>query len=211
MPYTGGSSTKTYDNWSPKYIDDAITDLIKEQNGIEVLFIPELDYSTQRFKWKAQIADKVQLHTYQFVDGLPDNQWYFTDDSDLGGDIVNQVYGFGGKLDDKIVVARDTNDGIDPDMPLLQTVNTEHSTVSDVATLKRYMQGITQLGTESQDSIGIAYNRLRYNIAPGDVISVKFNDPYFGVDNRTLNLRVLSTDWNTSNIGTLAAREVIGD
>jgi hypothetical protein len=210
-PYTGGSNTKTYDNWSPKYIDDALTDLIKEQNGIEVLFMPELDYNTQRFKWKAQIADKVQLHTYQFVDGLPDNQWYFTDDSDIGGDIVNQVYGFGGKLDDKIVVARDTNDDTDPDMPLLQTVNTEHSTVSDVATLKRYMQGITQLGTESQDSIGIAYNRLRYNIAPGDVISVKFIDPYFGVGSRTLNLRVLSTDWNTSNIGTLAAREVIGD
>jgi len=73
------------------------------------------------------------------------------------------------------------------------------------------MHGITQLGRESQDSIGIAYNRLRYNIAPGDVISVKFNDPYFGRGNRTLNLRVLSTDWNTSNVGTLAAREVIGD
>ena len=133
-PYTGGSNIKTYDNWSPKYIDDAITNLINEQDGIEVLFIPEMNYETQQFKWKAQIASNVQLHTYKFVDGLPDNQWYFTDDSDLGSDIVNQVYGFGGKLEDKIVVARDTNDNVDSDMPMLQTVNTEHNTVSNVST-----------------------------------------------------------------------------
>lgn len=205
---TGGSNVKTYDNWSPMYLDDALSNLIKEQDGIEVIFIPEIDEQTQTFVWLVVAADEIKLHTYELVDGLPDNQWYFVDDTDLGTGVVNQAFGFGGKLDDKLVVARGNRvpSGAEADVPLLQIADTSHNTVSDVATLSSYMKGAVQIGRESQDSIEIAYNRLRYNVAPGDWLNIRSNDPYIGIGNN-LKLKVLSISYDNTSMGRLTARE----
>lgn len=180
-----GSNTRTYKCWELPTVYDALRDLTEVRNGPNIT-------------WPAMLVDGV-LHAQYVADpapreftvntSIPGHHAAVTSVDEDGDSIASQVFGIGGRADDLLLVAMDRQTALEEaGWPLTQAANKDHTSVTELSTLRGYVQQDTTDGsTLPENEVMTLPAALRPR--PGDIIHRQTEDPYLGgeVEDRVIS------------------------
>ena len=195
---TGGNKTRTYNSYDFDRMDDRISDIGKLEAGPEYRFDPQVSsdgYLSFRQVTSADGGEIVDNH-WQWNATIPESGVVMGDEDADGEEMCTQCFGVGGKSDDSIVVARTISGKLTAEgWPVLQIANTEHSSVSNVATLKSFTAADTAAGDNPQKTIGVQVDMRRYAVHVGDWADVRVGP----APDDVLKLKITNVSGNASS------------
>lgn len=203
-PVDGGSAHDLpYAGYDLATTADRLSDLAGREDGDEIRMDPVLS-DGGRLSWLLRSEPEIVDHMYT-ADGLgvltamaPGQQVMLTGVKGEGASMTGQVYAAGGKDQDRTLMCR-AGEGI-PGLPLLQSKDTEHTTVSDLDTLRRHARDDLAYGDRPDVTYGLDVGQ-ETPLAPGDWVDVQVDDLFLGP--RLLRLKVTDvsgssgSDWTT--------------
>lgn len=193
--------TREYFCWDFATVYDRIQDLTEVIGGPEVWFRPVLKDSV--FHWDLVSGDSIGQHHYRMFTADSITRCEHDSVSDNADDMTYQAFGVGGKSDDHTMIVRELSTPPDG-MPILQSVNKDHSTLNDVKVMRGYLQEDLKRGDEDQDSFELLVD-ANMNIVPGDLITLSMPDDDWFRTNDMLRLKVLEisgdSDDHTQTLG----------
>lgn len=196
--------TREYFCWDFATVLDRIQDLTEVINGPEVWFQPTLD-SDDVFRWQLRSGDDIGQHHYRLHTGSRDSRLDIGSLSDKADDMTTQAFGIGGKKDDHTMIVMQKSTPSDG-MPVLQTVNKEHSTLGNVDEMRSYLQEDLNRGGEEQESINVSVDS-QLPVVPGDRLTITVHDdPWIGTTD--YELKVLEIGGGTDATKSLGCRRV---
>ena len=208
-PYTvpDADTTQTYTReyfcWDFATVLDRLQDLTEVDNGAVLNFKPVVVDGV--FSWLMGGSQALGANHWRFMVGSPIDRFELKSLKDTSEDMVTMAFGVGGKTDDHTMVAMHSVAPADG-LPVLQSVNKEHDTVTEVDTLVEYLTEDVNRGGESQDSIELSVDR-RLPVCAGDLVTLTVDDVWMGVS--TFDLIVLEvSDGSGESFKTLGVRKV---
>lgn len=195
--------TREYFCWDFATVLDRLQDLTELENGAVLGFKPIVD--DNGFHWLMGGSQALGSNHWRFIMGSPIDRFELKSLKDTSEDMVTQAFGVGGKTDDHTMVAMNS---VTPPagMPVLQSANKTHDTVTEVDTLVAYLIEDTNRGGEEQSSVELSVAKSLPVLA-GDVVTVTVDDVWLGV--RTVDYKVLEvSDSSSDTYKTLGVREV---
>jgi hypothetical protein len=178
-PLEGGSFTRTYGGYDMATVSDRLRDLANLQNTQEYRFTPSIDTSG-RLTFLLESAKELIDHEYRLNATIPGQRIRMGTIDESSDSMTHQVYAIGGKNNDKTVTAKaDTTRYMDSGMPLLQSSNTEHTTISDWKSLRQYARSQAALGAYSSESYQLFMGE-EYDPHVGDWLDLRYEDDYMG-------------------------------
>ena len=198
-----GSLTRTYYAWDLATVADRLTDLTNLENGIEIRFAPRIrDDGSIIFDFTATdqtLADRAATDRWNAV--IPDSRIILDSLTDDGADLTSQVWLTGGKDNDKTLMCRRSTE-----LPqkrgcmFMQSVDTEHTTVSSMKTLQSH--AVSDLRRHAFPAETFEF-RVGEERAPhvGDNIDVTVSDDFIGASTLHVTITDVSgtsdSDWVT--------------
>lgn len=183
----GGDHTRTYYGWDLATVADRLSDLADLQDGDEIRFRPTVDMAG-RLSFALEATPDLADRHWQWTASVPGQRVRLTGYQEDGSGMRSDVWAMGGKSSDKTVMARATrNDLPSHGWPVLQTKNSEHTTVSELATLKHYATAQAWYGTGMNETIGLSVGE-EYPVHVGDWADVRVEDDFLG--DRVLHLKI---------------------
>jgi hypothetical protein len=197
----GGMFTRTYAGWDLATVSDRIRDLTNLEHAQEYRFSPRIS-SDGMLTFAFESASEIIDHKLNLNAIVPNGQARYDGGDEDGDPTTSQVWATGGKGQDETLMCCVSlpSDYLDPDMPLLQTTNTEHTTVSELATLQAHARAQASSGAWPSESHTI-YIRSECDPHVGDWADLHIDDDYMG--NRSLSLKITDvkgsadSDWVT--------------
>lgn len=195
LPFTlpvreGGSHERHYAGYDLATTADRLEDLAGLADGVELRADPVLlDTGYLVFVLRAQ--PEIVDHAWT-ADGLgmwnacvPGQRVRLRGVRADGAGMTSQVYATGGKDADKTIACRGTSliDGL----PLLQSKDTEHTTLSDVGQLREDVRGDLAYGAHPDETITVSVGD-EYPVRPGDHADLMVEDDFLG--RRLLPLKI---------------------
>lgn len=179
-PLTGGSHERNYNSYDLATVAARIEDIGDLYDGPETRFDATIGSDgALRFN-QVTSADAGEVVTNQWSwNALVPNSGVVMSDEDFDGEdsMCSQSYGTGGRSDDKLLVARSVSSSLTSrGWPVLQVANKEHSTVSQVATLKSYVSADTMHGDRTPRVCALKVDRSKYAVKVGDHATVRYGD-----------------------------------
>jgi hypothetical protein len=192
-----GGNTRQWLITDAKVTSEALTDLTRVEGGPEIRFDPYRDEQGY-FRWRMVCGTpEIINQTHRWNTSVPGERVQFVDLDDDGSDMVTQLVEIGGKQDDKVLVARATVDV--PGVPLLQEIDTSHSTVSELSTLQAWAREGVGRGAVSQETPQFKVG-FEWGVQVGDWADVRIQDVALG--DLVLPVKVVGvssdlTEWET--------------
>lgn len=205
-PLEGGSFTRTYGGWELATCAARIRDLADLDKAQEYRFTPSLD-SGGRLSFLLESASELVDHELKVNASLPGVRAMLSASDEDGAPLTTQVWAAGGKDNDKTVMTRATlpRQYADLTMPFMQSTNTEHTTVSELNTLRTYARTQAALGAWPSETFEILLGE-EYDPHVGDHLDLRVEDDYLG--RRLLHLKITDVSGsNDSDWRTVQARE----
>lgn len=178
----GGGHERTYAGYDLATVLDRLEDLTRLADGVELRSDPQLSESG-RLAWRLRGAAEIVDHSYT-ADGLgvlsaaaPGSRVRLAHAHGEGSGMTGQVYATGGKDQDRTLMCRGTRpiEGL----PLLQTGDTEHTTVSELGTLRAHVAGDLAYGASPDGTIRLQVGE-EIRLMPGDHMDVQVDDLWLG-------------------------------
>ena len=198
-----GNLTRTYYAWDLATTADRLTDLTNLEDGIEMSFAPRIkDDGSITFDFTAAgqpLNDRSATGRWNAV--IPDSRIILDSLTDDGADLTSQVWLTGGKDDDRTLMCRRSTD-----LPqkrgcmFMQSVDTEHTTVSVMKTLQSH--AVSDLRRHAFPAETFKF-RVGEEKAPrvGDNIDVTVSDDFIGASTLHVTITDVSgtadSDWVT--------------
>lgn len=206
---TGGDKLRTYNSYDLATVSDRIKDIGDLENGPEYRFDAVVDdfgaisFLQRTSKDGGEIID----HHWKWNAIVPDSGVILGEEDADGSEMCTQSFGVGGKSEDKIVVARSISNALTAKgWPVLQNANTSHSSISNTATLKSYVNADTACGDNPQHTYGLEVDMSRYDVRVGDWCDVRRSDR----EDDVLLLKVTNVSGSVnSRMATIQCRERI--
>lgn len=205
-PSEGGSYTRTYAGYSLATVSDRIRDLSDLVTSMEYRFTPSLD-TDGRLSYLLEAGPELIDHTLALNTAVPAQRVKLKSIREDGTPLTTEVWAAGGKDDDKTVMARAAIpvQYRDPDTPFLQSANTEHTTVSEVDTLRTYARSQASRGAWPDETYSVSVGE-EYDPHVGDHLDLRVEDDFLG--DRLLRLKVTDVSGSSdSDWLTVQARE----
>lgn len=197
-PIEGGNYTRTYGGYDLATIADRLNDLADIENGDEIRFTPHID-ATGRLTFQLEAAPELIDHRWQWNATIPGQRVKLTGYDEDGATMTTDVWAAGGKNDDKTLMCRSIRTNT-MNWPIMQTANTQHTTVSILNTLRGYAHMQMLQGLSTSETIGLTVGD-EYDVHVGDHATVRVDDDLLG--SRLLQLKITDvdgaadTDWLT--------------
>lgn len=191
--YQGGSLYRNYYAWDMAYVYDRIQDITRLQHGPDVRMDPIMhDDGSMSFRLvsRSEIVD----HTWRWNTKLPRVRVIVDSEDAAGADMTTQVYATGGKAEDKIVMARRYVSP--PGGMLLQSVDTTHTTDSDLASLQSYAMADLSQNAWPDQPLKLQVGS-ETPVRVGDWVDLRVVDDYLG--DQLLQLKITGVDGDASN------------
>lgn len=177
---TGGSHERNYNSYDLATVAGRIEDIGDLHDGPETRFDASIGSDGALRFDQVTSADGGEIVTNQWSwNTLVPNSGVIMSDEDFDGEdsMCSQSYGTGGRSDDKLLVARSVSSSLTDDgWPVLQVANKEHSTVSQVETLKSYVTADTMHGDKTPRVCALKIDRTRYAVKVGDHARVRYGE-----------------------------------
>ncbi|WEV68712.1 hypothetical protein OZX73_05320 [Bifidobacterium sp. ESL0775] len=205
-PLEGGSYTRTYGGYDLATTGDRLRDLSELDAAMEYRFTPTLD-AGGRLSYSLEAAHELVDHELNLNAAVPGQHVKLDSVAEDGTPLTSEVWASGGKDDDKTVMARATipPQYRDPGMPFLQSTNTEHTTVSDISTLRTYARSQASTGAWPDETYSVRIG-AEYDPHVGDHLDLRVEDDY--LSDRKLRLKVTDVSGSSdSDWLTVQARE----
>ena len=199
---TTATVTREYFCWDFATVLDRLQDLTEVDNGAVLNFRPLVTNGV--FSWQMGGAQALGSNHWRFIIGSPDVRFELKSLKDTAEDMVTQAFGVGGKTDDHTMVAM--HSVVPPNgIPVLQSVNKDHDTTTEVETLVEYLTEDTNRGGETQNSVEVHVGK-DLPVMAGDLMTVTLDDAWLGV--RTYDFKVLEvSDGSSETFKTVGLRE----
>lgn len=189
-PAEGGSYTRTYYGYDLATIADRLQDLADIENGDEIRFTPHVNTDTGRLSFLVEAEPELVDHKWQWNATIPGQRIMLNAYDEDGSAMTSSVWAAGGKNNDKTLMCRydltDTHG-----WPLMQTANTQHTTVSVLATLQSYAKAQAAYGLSTSETIGLKVGS-EYDVHVGDWVDLRIDDDLLG--RRQLHLKITDVD-----------------
>lgn len=196
----GGSHERTYNCWDLAKVSDRISDIGDLDDGPEIRFDPVLD-GGWNLSFSVRAEDELDDSHWLWNTCLPGQELSAGSEDYDGAYMATQSFGTGGKNDDTLIVAHATGGALEAEgWPVLQVANTSHTTISQVATLKSYVNADVAAGDSPQQCRSVACP-VSLDVRVGDWADVRYPD---GV--RELKVTDVSGDASTGRL-TVSMRE----
>lgn len=174
----GTAHERTWNGWEFPTVWDEIGELADLEDGPEIRADPHVDGNRIRFRLHVGTPELVDA-TWRLNRLIPGQRTMLTGTDCDGGRLTGQHFMVGGKSDDKTLVAKaDGHTLADRGWPLLQTSDSSHSTVSQLATLQSLARAAIAAGDADQSTHGLETG-LEHDIHVGDhiILRVTHTDP----------------------------------
>ena len=195
----GGAHVRQYAGYDLASVADRLEELVRLEDGDEIRMDPRLDEHGV-LSWLLRSEREIVDHDYtasgsgMLNAAVPGSRVMVTGLTGDGAGMTGQVYATGGKTGDKTLICR-AGSGI-PDMPLLQSKDTEHTTVVSLGTLKGHVRGDLAYGAAPDETITLRVGQ-EMPLRPGDHADVQVSDLYLG--ERLLRLKVTDVQGSTGS------------
>lgn len=149
--------TQTYNGVDFKSVLEAIEDLADRVNGPEWAFVPRFTSDMLGVEWLFRTGTESQpLVTSQAVPlwnvTRPQSPVTALGVDEDGSKLVSLNWQIGGRQDDEVLVARAYDPRlVDANYPLMETVESSHSSVSEQPTLDAYAEGAVAVGQRARE------------------------------------------------------------
>lgn len=172
-PVDGGSDhERTYNSWDFATVAERLGDLADLDGGPEIRFDPSVD-EAWRLSFALRAADEVVDSRWRWNACVPGQSVSLSAIDSDGSGMCSQAYFIGGGEDDSNLMTRATSDALtSAGWPLLQIANTEHSSVSVLATLQSYAAAEVAAGDSVQETFGLRVPAT-LRVRPGDWADVR--------------------------------------
>ncbi|MDU2421306.1 MAG: hypothetical protein E7D48_04215 [Bifidobacterium scardovii] len=200
-PVEGGAYTRTYGGWDLATCADRIDDLSNLAIGHEFRFTPRID-DTGSLSFLLEAGTELVDHEYDLDATIPGQRVALGSIDEDGAPMTCEVWAAGGKDNDKTVMARAQlpDQYRDPGLPVMQTSNTSHTTVSKVDTLRAYARAQCALGAWPDETFALTLGE-EFDPHVGDHLAVRVDDDYLGLTRLELKVTDVSarsdSDWVT--------------
>ena len=189
---TGGNRERNWECWALAKVIDRISDIGDLEDGPEWRFDPVLSSNGYLSFKQVTSADGGEIIDRKWVWNatVPNSGVVLGEDDEDGTDMCGACYATGGKSEDRILIAHRVGTVLtSKGWPLLQTANTEHSTVSVLSTLQSYAAADVRNGDSPQLTSTLYvpadwqvhvgdWADVRYGHGEGDVLQLKVTDVY---------------------------------
>jgi hypothetical protein len=200
-PREGGDFTRTYNGWDMATISDRITDLGKLENGPEIRFTPLLD-ANWNLSYTLEAEQEIIDHHLRLNSILPQVRVILTGVNEDGAPLTTQSYAIGGKNEDKTLMARASSQL--EEMTLLQSADTQHTTISELPTLQQVAHQSIIYGARNQETYSFSIGE-EYDPHVGDWADIRIEDDYLGEQVLTMKITDVSGS-SSSEYLTIQAR-----
>lgn len=152
----GGSAHDiTYNGWDLAKVSERIGDIGDRDDGPEIRLDPTLT-PTWDLKFELKVATEIVDRRWTWNPLEPRSRVTLGDEDMDGEAMCTECYAIGGKDEDRMLVARASGTALtNRGWPTLQVANTQHSTVSVLATLQSYAKADIATGDAPQRSQSI--------------------------------------------------------
>lgn len=214
-PVEGGQNMRTYLGPDFASVGARLEDLTRVIDGPELLFQPRLEDGGARLAFHMLTGSPelvTDTHTWdQRRSATPITGLRITEDASTQ---TGDAWAKAGAQDDTVLLARTHDTWLeDAGWPLLQSSDSSHTTVSDLATLRSYTQGAVAARTKNTESITFKARRtdeaggaLGDALTVGDHVRLRAADPYLG--NVTYALKVIELSGDEGDWVSVGCREV---
>lgn len=200
-PPEPGIHVRNYPCWNGATVADRLHDLAGVQ-GAELMSFPAYirdDDGHLRIRYTTGEAEV--LHTW--VQPAPGQKVSIVSVDEDGETLATDAYAFGGRDEDRLLVARAVSTTLtDAGWPLLQVADTSHSTVSQLTTLLGHAGQIVEDGSMLPESYQLTAS-AEHDVRPGHWIDLTVQDPYLG--DRLVPLVVVEVARTTSRFQSIYA------
>lgn len=190
-PRDGGKAHRlAYAGYDLANVQDRLEELGRRADGDEIRMDPRLDEHGS-LSWLLRSEREIIDHDYtpsglgMLNAAVPGCRVRLAPMDGDGSGMTGQVYAAGGKDQDKTVVCR-AGEGI-PGLPLLQSKDTEHTTATELDTLRGHIRGDLAYGAAPDETIPLKVGE-EIPVRPGDHMDVQVYDMWLG--DRLLRLKV---------------------
>lgn len=170
-PVEGGAHERNYRCWDLATVLERLDDLAALDDGPEIRFDPSV--SDGRISFLLRVGDEIVDRVWRWNPAVP-GQGVYLGTTDLDGEpMCTQCFGTGGREEDELLVARSAGGALEEaGWPVLQVANTEHSTVSDLATLRSYVAADVAAGDDAQECTSLGAP-ASLPVRPGDWAEIR--------------------------------------
>lgn len=180
LPYSlpdrqgGREHVRDYDVWDFATVGQRITDITALDGGPEIRYDPYLS-DDDRLYWTPRVGvPEIVDHKWRIDLDRPGDRATLTGLDLDGEDMTGEVFGLGGRKDDKVLTAHASRPYLtDRGWPVLQSADTSHSTVSRLDTLQGHILDELRSGARPQITVGLRLATLGPDIHVGDWVSLK--------------------------------------
>lgn len=197
-----GTSEETWNCYQFETVYSALQRIAGRVNPPRIRFPSYIDDNGRlRIRYEAAAAYG-QTHT--LFAPIPGQRVLFDKMDEDSGSVCTQMFGSGGRDDDKLLVARAEDTALEEDgYPLIQAADTSHSSVVWVSTLLDWLkQGVSD-GSTKPESMDFKVSADR-QIIPGDRLDITVQDPYLGKDTVGVHAvdvsRSVTSEWQTVSV-----------
>ncbi|MBW3077684.1 hypothetical protein [Bifidobacterium simiiventris] len=201
MPFTlpaveGGAFARSYNGADLATVADRISDISDLESGVEVRFPPSTAGGVLSYGIEA--AHELVDHYWKWNTLVPGQRVMLTGFKEDGDDLANDVWATGGKNDDRVLMARAvaSRSGYPP----LQAANTQHTTVSVLATLQSYARAQANTSPTAGETWELKVGE-EWPVHVGDWTDIRVADDLLG--DRVVQLKITDvsgsadSDWLT--------------
>lgn len=186
----GGSHERNYNSFDYATIYDRIHDITELEDGVEVRLDPELREGKLTFIQRT--ATEIIDNRWRWNATVPGSPVAVMDSDIEGEDLCSQSYASGGREKDMLLVARAISSTLpNAGYPVMQIANKSHSSVSEQATLKSYVNSDVQAGNRYGLTRSLRCD-MSVDVKPGDWADVRTR-------NGVLKLKVTDVSGSLSN------------
>lgn len=167
----GSSHTRNYQCWDFATVSERLGDLADLIDGPEIRFDPQFSGDSIRFRLNVGSPEIID-NKWQWFTGVPRSTVRVTGVNGDGSYTTNQSFGIGGRNEDKLLVAMSVSKNLTGrGWPVLQSLNNEHTSVSELSTLQSYVRGDVANGDRDQLTVGVECG-VEFDVHVGDWIDL---------------------------------------
>ncbi|MFC4223575.1 hypothetical protein [Lysinibacter cavernae] len=202
-PLTGGPNVRVYYGFDLASVDTRLSQLTEVIGGPELRFEPRIGVDGRlsfAMQGSAELIDTV----HQWNEIAPGQRVSLASMHEDGSAMTTDHWGLGGGSDDMVLMTRASSDALTRvGWPVMQSADTSHSSVSELPTLRGYVQESLLRGSQTQEVFSLQVG-AEQNVKPGDWADLTVEDFYLG--HTVLPLKILEVSGDTSDWLTVNAR-----
>lgn len=195
----GGPNERTYFGYDFATVEKRLLELTQVENGPELRFTEQL--TAGYISYLLEGAPELVNTHHQWNTAIEGQGVVLGKIDDDGEAIVTQQWMLGGRNEDRMLITR--ANGTLADYPLLQKIDSSHSTVSEIGTLRAYAREAIARGSRTQEVVDVSVPATE-TVLPGDWADVRDRHPYYG--DVVLPLKVVGVSGSTGTRLKLSCR-----